>query len=303
MTRVQWRLFTLAAAALTVASAWFALNGARIAKPGAGALSAVELPAEQAHLPPSDAGPPVAPAPLGKALFGPGGDPLTTSEIGARILRDLPGPTARIVLAPSPATPSLEDADLADARRALEPLLLAAEIAPPRHDQYFGASLLPDESRATDPDGPPKPGEETAAAAPAPTGADNATDQEAAANAPAFAPKPAPNPGPPAGGVAAPAPAPQIVVEPGETATAVAAAATSQAAPDPNADGPDGMILLGVFRGSGSSRALVRTATESARQVSPGDEINGWRVAAIGEDHIRLRRASQTRMLKLPGSQ
>ena len=45
---------------------------------------------------------------------------------------------------------------------------------------------------------------------------------------------------------------------------------------------------------------LVRTATDGNVRVRPGDEIMGWRVASIGEDHIQLRRATQTRMLTLP---
>ncbi len=317
MIRVQWRLFALAAAALTVASAWFALNGSRIAKPGPGTLAAVHLPAESPSLPPSDAAPRPAPAPLARALFGTNGDPLATGDVSSRILRDLDAPTARVVLAPGPVRPMLDDADLSASIQASAPVQFAVGIAPPRNDQYFGAALVPEESRTSDPQGPPKPGEETSPAAAEGAGSDiaeqgdSAGEQQAALDqGPAFAPKPEPNPRrgadnsqdatPPA---AALAPMPQIDVPAGDTAPDVAAAATSRAAPDPAADGPDGMILLGVFRGSGSSRALVRTSTESARKVAPGDEINGWRVSSIGEDHIRLRRASQTRMLKLPGTQ
>ena len=87
MTRVQWRLFALTAAALTVASAWFALNGSRIARPGPGTLAEVQLPAESPSLPPSDAAPRPAPAPLARALFGTNGDPLATGDIASRILR------------------------------------------------------------------------------------------------------------------------------------------------------------------------------------------------------------------------
>lgn len=305
MTRVGWRFLALGVAALTVAAAWFALNAPRLAQPGLQPLAAVSLPAEKPSTPPGEAAPAPAPAPLARALFG---QAPARGDIAAP-LRDLPSPAVRSVIAPSPANPGYVAPEMAAMRQSPAPFDVALRITPPQHQQYFGASLFMEESRATD------SGEttDTAAGGQDTTPAiDSAGATEAAAeqpdetpgaqHAPEFAPRPEPRPthdDPPAPPTP---PAPEITVAPGETDPGVAAAATSHASMADD-QGIDGMILLGVFRGSGSSRALVRTATESARQVSPGDEINGWRVSSIGEDRIELRRASQTRMLMMPGSQ
>ncbi|MEL6978483.1 MAG: hypothetical protein AAGM38_07375 [Pseudomonadota bacterium] len=60
------------------------------------------------------------------------------------------------------------------------------------------------------------------------------------------------------------------------------------------------IIVLGVLLGGADERALVRTPDGENRRVSRGDVIAGWSVSAIGEDFVRLRRASQTRELKVP---
>lgn len=60
------------------------------------------------------------------------------------------------------------------------------------------------------------------------------------------------------------------------------------------------IILLGVFRSSGADRALVRLPSGSSRRLEKGDEVQGWRVSSIGDSFIELRRASQTRLLRLP---
>jgi hypothetical protein len=62
------------------------------------------------------------------------------------------------------------------------------------------------------------------------------------------------------------------------------------------------MILLGVFQSRTGDRALIRTASRGVVTVTPGDDIEGWRVAAINNTSLQLRRASQTRLLELPGN-
>lgn len=309
MTRVRWRILALIMATLAVAAGWFSLNGSRLARPSFDRLEQVALPQESPRLPPSETAAALAP-PMAKALIGGvGGGGASVDLVTAEVVRDLSAPTARSVVAPSPIAPMPGDASLDDSRAVVEPFRVALNPTPPKHDQYFGIALLPEESRAPDPQGPPS---ENPAAGEAATAAAAEQPTAAAAADPARAPKPAPNPRAAEGAGSASETAesadeddsgPNIDAPSGETAPAVAAAATTRGAEDPEASGPDGMILLGVFQGSGSSRALVRTATESAKQVVPGDEINGWRVSSIGEDHIRLRRASQTRLLKLPGAE
>ncbi|MBX2856325.1 MAG: hypothetical protein KTR21_15140 [Rhodobacteraceae bacterium] len=68
---------------------------------------------------------------------------------------------------------------------------------------------------------------------------------------------------------------------------------------DPAAPPEGGMILLGVFNGRGNERALVRT-TSGSQRVVVGDEIDGWRVTAITDSAVQLRRSTSVRMLRMP---
>ena len=94
------------------------------------------------------------------------------------------------------------------------------------------------------------------------------------------------------------APRPSARPSPEDMATRrVEAAATTRI--DAAAPPEGGMILLGVFNGRGNERALVRTSSGSQRVVV-GDEIDGWRVTAINNSSVQLRRASNVRMLRMP---
>lgn len=81
--------------------------------------------------------------------------------------------------------------------------------------------------------------------------------------------------------VAAPPPPPEQ-----ETPVAVEAASVPPAPLTP----PEGLKLVGVMRdGSGGGRALMRTAqSPSASWLEIGDEIEGWRVAKIGQSNVTL---------------
>ena len=94
------------------------------------------------------------------------------------------------------------------------------------------------------------------------------------------------------------APRPSLRPSPEEIATRrVEAAATTRV--DAAAPPEGGMILLGVFNGRGNERALVRTSSGSQRVVI-GDEIDGWRVTAITDSAVQLRRSTNVRMLRMP---
>ena len=95
---------------------------------------------------------------------------------------------------------------------------------------------------------------------------------------------------------AAPKPTRRPSLEDVATRRVMAAATTRVEAAAPPAGG---MILLGVFKGRSSERALVRT-TKGSQRVEIGDEIDGWRVTAITHSSVQLRRASNVRMLRMP---
>ena len=93
-----------------------------------------------------------------------------------------------------------------------------------------------------------------------------------------------------------------------QAAVGAAAAAPPPATPpnrfleDPTLMTEEGLILIGVFQSRNAERAIIKKPSGESVRVTTGDEIEGWRVSGISADHIILRRASQTRMLKLADS-
>ncbi|MEM9229557.1 MAG: hypothetical protein AAGB10_08130 [Pseudomonadota bacterium] len=60
------------------------------------------------------------------------------------------------------------------------------------------------------------------------------------------------------------------------------------------------MALIGVFEGSGNRHALVRLPSGRYLKVEQGDRVDGFNVAAISSDAIRLRRGGRERLLVIP---
>lgn len=298
MSRGLWMLTNALLLVATVLAGWFAANAPEAARPSLSAFDRVELSAEAPPLPPAPyraAAADSAKALERRALFsasrGGGGSVAPAPPRGSE-------PMARTVLA-RPASPAKryetpEESAVSDDFRA------ALALTKPRHEQYFGGHLIAPESRDSD--------------------LDDYTPADGVA--PDYAGRPKINPkrpeastpiadveAPEEEGVAA-AVAPPTVEEDGEAPGAVDEAALDPTAGDGQAgEGqaaaavggePEDMILLGVFQSRGAERALVRTATGGNVRVRPGDEIEGWRVSAIGEDNILLRRASKIRVLRLP---
>ncbi len=269
MTRTQLWILNFALAAAVIAAAWWAVNAARVAAPSPTPLGAVDLPTER---------PPVPPAPFRRA---PSDSP---DGVGRRDVfaasparrSDAPAtraeaPAAAGVVAPNAAAPTRDSLGERQRPSQDDPFRFAEGIEKPSYEQYAGAHLIPPEQRESDRAGVVPAGEP--------------------GNAPLYAARPRINPRrAPAGGADA---APQDVaagtpeaVEPTESSLAAGAV--------------DGFILLGVFRSSGEDRALVRKPDGESVRVVQGDEIEGWRVADIGDEFVELRRASQTRLLRLP---
>jgi len=61
-----------------------------------------------------------------------------------------------------------------------------------------------------------------------------------------------------------------------------------------------GMTLLGVISGPDGRRALLRLPTGAIRRVREGQTVDGWRIAAIGGDSVRIADATRVRTLRMP---
>ena len=62
----------------------------------------------------------------------------------------------------------------------------------------------------------------------------------------------------------------------------------------------DSIALIGVFGTEESRRALLRMETGEFVRVSLGATVDGWRIIAIGPEEVRLLRARETRLVRLP---
>ena len=283
MTRAHLWLLNIFLAVTVIATAWWAMNAPRVARPLPTVLGEVDLPKEKPPLPPA----PYAWAPR-ESADGVGRRPIfahreKTPDSAATIRPSYP--LAQTVPPPLAAAPRRDMDEPPRLKSPSDPFGFARQIDPPKHSQYFGGHLLSPDQRKSDLNGKSS----------AKTGL-----------APKYAPKPERNPrrGKPATPkVASPTPTskPPKATPPKPsrpTAETVADAATSKAAP--GASEVEGMILLGVFRSRGADRALVRKPNGSSVRVEQGDEIEGWRVYAIGDAFVELRRSSQSRMLRMP---
>ncbi|HEU0223569.1 MAG TPA: hypothetical protein VFR34_15340 [Paracoccaceae bacterium] len=77
--------------------------------------------------------------------------------------------------------------------------------------------------------------------------------------------------------------------------------AIRQAATEPQALDLGSVSLIGIFGTPKSRRALIRLPSGSYRRVTRGDNVEGWSVAAIGEDSLHLARSGQIQVLRLAG--
>ena len=60
------------------------------------------------------------------------------------------------------------------------------------------------------------------------------------------------------------------------------------------------MNLIGVFGSPSNRRALVRLSNGRLQNVKVGDRLDGGRVAAIGEDQLRLTKGGRNIVLEMP---
>ena len=79
----------------------------------------------------------------------------------------------------------------------------------------------------------------------------------------------------------------------GLTKRSIRAAATEQGLP------LDQTTLIGIFNIVSGRKALLRLPNGRYRSVIVGDELEGWRVNAIGTDTMRVTRAGEDRTLQL----
>ncbi|MGF1446534.1 MAG: hypothetical protein ACFBRM_10085 [Pikeienuella sp.] len=63
----------------------------------------------------------------------------------------------------------------------------------------------------------------------------------------------------------------------------------------------DRAVLIGILQLETGRSALVRTADGQVRRLSRGDAVDGWRVALIGRDALRLERSGRSKTLLLVG--
>lgn len=260
MTRSKLWIINFALAAALIVAAWWAMNAARVADPAPSAFGAVDLPTER---------PPVPPAPYRRAPIERGDGvgrrdvfAATPIAFSSEAAARLDAPSAVGVLAPVAAAPRRDSDGETRPPRPEDAFTFALDAAEPQTEQFFGETLIPPSQRASDRIGVLTAGEP--------------------GNAPIFAARPRINPR----RSISEAPSTEDPASPNEESVLAANAI-------------DGLILLGVFRSNGEDRALVRTPNGTVR-VKRGDEIEGWRIATIRDESIDLRRASETRTLRLP---
>ncbi|MEM9778847.1 MAG: hypothetical protein AAF813_02945, partial [Pseudomonadota bacterium] len=156
--------------------------------------------------------------------------------------------------------------------------MVEAETARLAAEEERLAALTPSDRALSQADRPPgRPSGFAAAVAPPPAPA-----APVVAAAPATAPVP--------DRIPEISPAPQL-----PTSASVARAATIE-----NAIPMRKIALIGVFEGSGDRHALVRLASGRYQKVVQGDRIDGFNVAAISSDAIRLRRGGRDTLLVIP---
>lgn len=298
MRRDVWLFVVIGLSVCAVAAGWFAVNAPEVSRPRFADLGPVSLSTLEPPLPPA-----ALSRPEGGGFESLRRRPLFTPQGGAAGSRQATGAPAalprgvvpfRAVMAPLATAPQADLRPLVTDRAPLEAFQAGFGIPKPSHKQFFGGHLIPDAVRSTDPEAPPE--------------APIAPIAEGEGGGP---PRPRPRPGSfvgsgeeggaGAGGAgAAPDPVAAAATRPGDPGAGAAGDADDALGEGPDAGQDVDIIVLGVLIGPGAERALVRTPNGENRRVSRGDEIAGWRVSAISEDFIRLRRASQTRELRVP---
>ncbi|SFA97630.1 hypothetical protein SAMN05421688_2020 [Poseidonocella pacifica] len=102
-------------------------------------------------------------------------------------------------------------------------------------------------------------------------------------------------PAPAAAAVAAPAPAPAAVSPRIPSAASVARAATTT-----NVINMRDVNLIGIFGSASNRRALIRLSNGRLQKVTVGDELDGGRVAAIGDGEVRYVKRGRNHVLRMP---
>lgn len=298
MNRNFWLILLMFFSATAVGAGWFAVNAPEASRPSFAALGGVRLTNEKPPLPPAPLSRPRGKgfeAVLRRPLFRPpnGGAVGSRQPVGAAAALGGKQVGRREVLAPVAPAPFADFGEVASSHGPQDDFQAAFGLEAPRHKQYFGAHLIPDDSRTTDGVG----GSAAAIAALRPDDSgERILEPPPRISAPVPRPRPASRPR------SAPRPqpddnAPEAVAEAATRYDGGSAAAISGgAAPSPE----DDIILLGVLLRRGKDRALVRLPSGESRRVQLGDDIVGWKVSQIQADSIQLKRASQTRVIKVP---
>ena len=60
------------------------------------------------------------------------------------------------------------------------------------------------------------------------------------------------------------------------------------------------MNLVGIFGAPNKRRALIRLSSGRYVKVQNGDKVSGWKVSAIGESSIRIKKGSRDQVLRIP---
>jgi type IV pilus biogenesis protein PilP len=60
------------------------------------------------------------------------------------------------------------------------------------------------------------------------------------------------------------------------------------------------MNVVGIFGAPNKRRALIRLPTGRYVKVQNGDKVGGWRVSAIGESSIRIKKGNRDQVLRIP---
>ncbi|MHA3976668.1 hypothetical protein ACW9UR_03190 [Halovulum sp. GXIMD14794] len=228
---------------------------------------------------------------------------------GATVAATAPSPRAveaaeiATAVAAATAAATAEAEDLAPSPNAIRqmsrpPARPGAMTAEEREREELMAALAPSDLALTRSDAPRARPDAVVVRVPAPAAAAAGAVATTPAPAPSVAavrqPVPgttvAPTPQEPPRAATAPRPAPQL-----PTSASVAKAATID-----NAMPMRQLALVGVFGKSGSRHALVRLPNGRFVKVGPGDRVDGYQVAAIGENAVRMRRGGRDTVLEIP---
>lgn len=60
------------------------------------------------------------------------------------------------------------------------------------------------------------------------------------------------------------------------------------------------LSLIGIFGTSSARRALLRLPSGRYIKVKQGDDVSGWKVSAIGESSVRIKKGSRDEVLRMP---